>query len=265
MTPSRLFRGRVVHARSRPKRHRLRYAIFQVLIDLDDPDEPPPYLRLFSIGRRNLLSFHAADHLQGGQAPLRAQVEALLGRAGVTLDGGAIQLLCMPRVLGHAFNPLSLFFCHRADGDLAAILYEVNNTFGERHVYVAPVSSDEQGSPWISHDCQKQFFVSPFMPMALTYQFRVGRLANRMVVQIQVSDGDGVVFFAAFDGAGEAVTDRSLLRAWLGAPLLSLQVLAAIHWEALWIWLKGVPLQARKPVRTMGVTIVPARETAVAA
>jgi uncharacterized protein len=254
---SRIFRGSVVHARERPRRHRLRYRIFQILLNLDEVEALGARLKLFSVGRANLTSFHPRDHLEGGTAPLRTQVVRLLARAGVDIGDGAVRVLCMPRVLGHAFNPISVYFCHRPDGELAAILYEVNNTFGERHVYVAPVAGEEARARWIEQGCDKAFFVSPFMPMELAYRFRVRVPDERASVQIQVSDAEGRLLFAGFEAAGEEISDGALLRAWAGAPLLSLKVLAGIHWEALWIWLKGVPLQARSPARAMGVTIVP--------
>lgn len=254
MTSSALFRGEVVHSRLRPRKHRLRYGVFQLLLDLDELAALDKRLRTFSVGRFNLLSFHERDHLDGGSEPLRERVEAQLQQAGIDLQRGAIRLLCMPRVLGHAFNPLSVFFCHRRDGGLAAILYEVHNTFGERHLYLLPVDDADSQAERVNQTCAKRFFVSPFMPMDLTYRFQVLRPGKHVAVRIEVSDDDGQLLLTSFQGRGEALSDRALLRAWLGAPLLSLKVLGAIHWQALWIWLKGVALQHRQPVANMGVS-----------
>lgn len=254
MTASALFRGEVVHSRLRPRKHRLRYGVFQLLLNLDELSSLDGRLRTFSVGRFNLLSFHEADHLDGGPEPLRARVEAQLTAAGIELQGGAIRLLCMPRVLGHGFNPLSVFFCHRRDGGLAAILYEVHNTFGERHLYLLPVDDADSQATRVSQTCAKRFFVSPFMPMNLTYRFQVVRPGEHVAVRIEVSDDEGPLLLTSFHGTGEALSDRALLRAWLGAPLLSLKVLGAIHWQALWIWLKGVALHPRRPVAGMGVS-----------
>ncbi len=258
MSGSALYRGTVVHARTRRRRHRLRYNIFQLLLDLEELEDLDTRLRLFSVRRWNLVGFDAADHLAGPDVPLRDQVRALVAQSGVALDGGPIRLLCMPSILGHAFNPLSLFFCHRSDGALAAILYEVNNTFGERHVYVLPVDPDQAEGSWIEQSCKKSFFVSPFMPMDLVYSFRVLRPGPAAAVRLEVSDAEGPLLFASFQGKGELLTDGALLRAFLGAPLLSLKVLGAIHWEALWIWLKGMSLQPRTPRSGLGVTVVQA-------
>ena len=134
-----LYRGRVVHQRLRPRRHRLGYRIFQMLLDLDELAALDAGLRLFGYNRPALVGFHDRDHGPGDGRPLRPYVEAELAKAGIDLGGGPIRLLCMPRVLGQVFNPLSLYFCCDRSGVLAAILYEVNNTFGERHSYLIPV------------------------------------------------------------------------------------------------------------------------------
>ena len=173
--------------------------------------------------------------------------------AYVTDTQGQVQLLCMPRVLGQAFNPLSLYFCHRKAGGLAAILYEVNNTFGERHAYLIPVKG---GAGEIRQACDKAFYVSPFMPMALRYAFEVSPPGEDVRVAIQVSDTDGLLLNTAFAGRRAELTDRALLAAFFGAPLLALKVLAAIHWEGLRTWLKGSGFHRRPPPPEQPVTVV---------
>lgn len=255
MSSSALYLGDVFHRRTRPKSHRLRYRIFQMLIDLDEVAELDRRLRVFSVGRKNLLSFHPRDYLDGGAEPLKERVRRIADRAGVDTGGGPIRLLTMPRVLGAAFNPLSLFFCHRPDGGLAAILYEVNNTFGERHVYVLPVADEEAHTPVLAQSCEKRFFVSPFMPMQMGYRFEVSPPGEAVAVQIDVRDAEGSVLLAGVRGVRKPLSDATLLRAWLGAPLLSAKVVGAIHWEALKLWLKGVKLVDRDPVRGLGITV----------
>ena len=119
----------------------LRYGVFWLLLDLDEIDTLARRLRLFSRNRFNALSFHDRDHGEPGAGALRAQIERHLADAGIDIGGGAIRLLCMPRIFGYAFNPLSVHFCYRRDETLAAILYEVHNTFGERHSYLIPVEA----------------------------------------------------------------------------------------------------------------------------
>ena len=138
MTVSAIYHGQVVHTRFRPVRHRLKHRLMWLLLDLDELPMLARRLRLFSLNRFNLVDFRDRDHGDGSSTALRAQIEAALASAGLEPDGGAIRVLCMPRVLGTVFNPLSVFFCHRADGRLRAMLYEVNNTFGDRHSYLHP-------------------------------------------------------------------------------------------------------------------------------
>ena len=139
---STLYAGIVTHRRVRPRPHRLRYRVFWMLLDLDEIGQLPRRLRLFSHNRFNALSFFDTDHGDGSGRPLRDQVEGHLRAAGLATDGGAIRLFCMPRVFGYGFNPLSVYFCYQRDGSLAALLYEVHNTFRERHSYLIPVERD---------------------------------------------------------------------------------------------------------------------------
>jgi len=242
-----LYAGVVTHARLRPRAHRLRYRIFMLLLDLDELDALDDALRLFAHGRFNLTSFHEADHLPGAGRRLKGRVEAHLAEAGIA-SGGPIRLLAMPRILGGVFNPLSVYFCHRTDGALSAILYEVRNTFGERHSYLI-----EAGGP---QGCDKGFYVSPFMGMDLSYAFRIVPPGERMSVAVDVHDAQGLVMATAFAGTRTELSDAALLRAWLGHPLMTLGVMAAIHWEALKIWRKGERLRPRPKAPAASVTVV---------
>jgi DUF1365 family protein len=253
MNASALYTGTVAHRRLRPRAHALRYDIFMMLLDVDELASLSKNLRLFNADRFGLFSFFQRDHGAGAAAGLRGWVDDLLRQAGVLPDGGAIRVLCMPRILGHAFNPLTVYFCHRADGGLAALLYEVNNTFGQRHAYLIPVQ--DAGSP-IIQDCGKDFFVSPFMDMDMRYRFRVVPPGARTGISIDASDDKGVVLAASFVGRRRALTDAALLGLFLRMPLLGLKVLTGIYWEALLIWRKGIKLRPLPPVPTTPVTIV---------
>ena len=163
---SSLYVGSVFHRRLAPKPHRFRYRLFWLLLDLDELPSLDRRLKVFSHNRRNLFSLFDRDHGDGGASPLRAQADRLLEAQGIDTGGGPIRLLCMPRTFGYDFNPISVYFCARPDGALAALIYEVHNTFGERHSYVLPVADK---SPAVRQACAKSFFVSPFMPMGLRY------------------------------------------------------------------------------------------------
>ena len=259
---SALYAGIVTHRRLRPRRHRLRYRVFWMLLDLDEIGRLPRRLRLFSHNRFNALSFFDADHGDGSGRPLRDQIEGYLRAAGLATDGGAIRLFCMPRVFGYGFNPLSVYFCYQRDGSLAAILYEVHNTFRERHSYLIPVERDVgvglgvTGAPGavIDQHCRKGFYVSPFMDM--NYTFRVAVPDQRVMIAIRAADQDGLLLAAALTGERFALTDLALLRALATHPLLTLKVIGAIHWHALRLLLKGLKLQPRPRPPAAPVTVV---------
>jgi len=257
MIASGLYVGQVMHRRLRPRVHRLRYRLFSLLLDLDEVDDLARRLRLFSRGRFNLFAFHDRDHGVGTAEPLRAQVERHLRAAGIAPDGGAIRLLTMPRILGYAFNPLSVYFCHRRDGALTAILYEVNNTFGQRHSYLLPVA--EGDISLIRQATPKRFHVSPFMGMDMDYAFRVVPPGQRLAITIVGSDAEGPIITAALATTRRPLTDTALARAFVSHPLLTLKVVAAIGWEALKLWRKRVPVHRLPPPPDHAVT-TPAME-----
>jgi hypothetical protein len=248
---SALYSGTVMHQRYKPKRHALRYRLSWMLFDLDDF---PSRLRLFSHNRFNLISFDDRDHLDGSIGNLRGQVEAAMAASGLQPDGGAIRLLCMPRVLGHVFNPITVFFCYRRDGTLSAMLYEVHNTFGDRHSYLIPV--EDPAAKTIRQGCGKTLFVSPFNHMAMTYAFRVMPPAETAAVVVHADDAGGRVITASFVGRRTALSDASLAAIVLRHGMLSLKVLGAIHWEAAKLWLKGLRLLPRPAPPDNPVTVV---------
>ncbi|MDM0074986.1 DUF1365 family protein [Variovorax sp. J2P1-59] len=253
---SALYAGSVMHQRSGPTRHRLRYRMFSLLIDLDELPQLGQRLRLFSVNRFNLFSLHERDY--GDGCGLRAHVERQLATAHLAV-GGPIRLLSMPRILGYAFNPLSVYFCHRPDGGLQAILYEVNNTFGERHGYLIPVEESGRDAERITQRCAKQFHVSPFLAMEMGYRFRVEPpSAEREGLQIGVTvEGPaGVALTACFDARRRALSDATLALAFFSHPLLTVKVMGAIHWEALRLWVKGAPLHRRPLAPVRAVTVV---------
>lgn len=253
---SALYTGAVVHRRLKPRVHALRYRCFWMLLDLAEIDDLAARLRLFSRDRVNLFTFSDADHGAGPTASeaLRAQIDRMLAEAGIAIPDGSVQILTMPRVLGHVFNPLSVYFCRRADGALAAVLYEVTNTFGERHTYLIP--TEPEAGAAVRQECDKLFYVSPFMDMDLRYEFRVSPPDDTVSVTIRGVQAGAPMIVATLAGRRRALTDGMLLKTFLAHPLVTLKVIAAIHWEALKLWRKGIGLRPHVAAPAHPVTIV---------
>jgi DUF1365 family protein len=247
-----LYRTLVTHTRLRPLHHHLRYRVAYLLLDLENL----PQLRFFSSVRFNLFSFRAGDY-GDGSGDLRGFVRAKLAAAGMADAGWRISLLTTPRFLGHAFNPLSLYFCRDEQDRLRAVLYEVNNTFGQRHGYLFAVT--ESGGRALRHECGKDFHVSPFLDMDLRYRFALCPPGEALGLRIAVEDAQGVVLLrAAMAGRREALTDAALRRAAWEMPFQGFKILAGIHWEALKLWLKGMRPRPRPAAPETAVTIIPA-------
>ncbi|HMW22623.1 MAG TPA: DUF1365 domain-containing protein [Burkholderiaceae bacterium] len=260
--PESVYAGTVMHQRLRPRRHRLQYRMFSLLLDLDGLDALQRRLRWLSVNRFNLFAFHERDHGDGRAHGLADWVRAQLQAAGRPA-AASIRLLAMPRVLGYGFNPLSLHFCHGADGHLHSVLYEVHNTFGERHVYLEAVDDAQTGADArLVQRCDKAFHVSPFLPLALAYRFRLlaptaghGEfdLAIDVLERDEVpvaDDRDRRVLVAHYAAKQQPLSDRTLLRLAATHPLLTLKVIAGIHWEALKLLLKGLRLYTHPGANT---------------
>lgn len=250
---NRIYRGRVMHRRLTDTPYRFEYAVFSVLFDIDRLTGSSVNSRLFSYNRPNLFSFYDRDHGPGDGTPLRPWIEAHLQRCGIQLDGGRIQLLCFPRVLGYAFNPLSVWYCYHRDGQLRAVLCEVSNTFGERHGYLL----HEQGQPmaWPVRAARaKCFHVSPFLPMRLRYRFRLTEPGDDFSVAIRCLEGETLNMAAVQVGTAQPFTDANLLRNLLRMPLMTFKVMLMIHWQALKLFLRKTPLHRKPAAPTEEVT-----------
>ncbi|WP_313002105.1 DUF1365 family protein [Brevundimonas sp.] len=252
---SALYRGGVMHRRLRPKVHELNYRVFWLLLDLAEIEGLDRRLRLFSRNRFNLLSFHDRDHGDGSGDALRPQIEAWLQRARISIGDGPIRLLTMPRVLGYVFNPISVYYCHQVDGRLAAIVYEVTSTFGVRHAYVVPVPDEDQAAGLIRQAAAKALYVSPFMDMEMDYEFLGHTPGQRLDLTVTGLDAKGVLITAAMSAERRPLADREIWSAAIALPFMTLKVMAAIHWEAWKLWLKGVRLTRQPPPAWEPVTI----------
>lgn len=223
-----------MHRRITPRHHRFKYRVFAMLLDLDELPALDRKLSLFAYNRGGLFSFQDRDH--GDGRPVKAWLDDLLTHAGIAA-GGRRRVLCYPRILGYVFNPLSVWFCYDELGALKAIIYEVHNTYDERHAYVLPVGADEK---LVRHGCPKQFYVSPFLSRDCRYQFRIRPPGEDIAVTIHEEEAGRPILNASFAGARKTLTDRALLRMALRYPLMTLKVVLAIHYEAVRLMLKGV-------------------------
>ncbi|MBL8545917.1 MAG: DUF1365 family protein [Hyphomonadaceae bacterium] len=234
-----LYTGHVAHMR--PGKHRLRYPVFMLTLDLDDV---PSKLKHFKHNQRAFFALYDRDHGAQRDAALKPQIEAKLREAGIAWDSGRVVLLTMPRLFNYVFNPLSVYFCYRRDGTVAALVHEVSNTFGESHFYVLPPRMEAGGA--ITQSCAKDFFVSPFLEGGLRYEFSVTPPGERVAVAMIVKRGDDVALTASFAGERRELNDAQLVRAWLNNPLMTFKVIAGIHWEAALMMVKGVRYLGRR-------------------
>jgi DUF1365 family protein len=251
-----LYRGTVVHARVRPRAHALRYRVFAILFDCDRLQALDRRLRLFSYNRFNLFSLHDSDH--GDGTPLPEYLRRVASDAGQAAEISRFVMLCYPRILGYVFNPLTVYFGLDADDRIRTVIYEVNNTFGERKTYVLPAEADANGL--IAQSCRKRFYVSPFNSVDGNYSFRITPLDDDLTVGVALRDADGPLLRAHFRGRRSQLSDGTLLRALAGTGWMTVKVMAGIHYEAAKLWFKGLRLVRRPPAPENPITFINAPE-----
>lgn len=211
---------------------------FSLLLDLDELEGLG--LRLLRRNRAGIFSFHDRDH--GDGRPLRAWLASLLTREGIVADGPR-RVLCYPQLFGYVFNPLSVWFCYTRDERLAAIVYEVHNTYSERHVYVLRVGHDDAV---VRQQAAKEFYVSPFLSMDCTYDFRIRPPRDDVMIAIHEAECGTPILTATFSGKRKPLTDWTLLGMLLRHPLMTVKIIVAIHYEAVRLMWKGVARHAHR-------------------
>ena len=243
-TQPQLVVGQVMHRRLRPLRHAFVYPVFYVRLPLRRLADAGN--AVFSVDRANLLSLHQRDHGARDGSPLLPWIQRQLREQGLP-DDGEVVLQTFPRLLGYVFNPISLWFCHDRSGALIALLAEVNNTFGGRHHYLL---HNPDGAPL--GDAQvlvadKALHVSPFCRVEGHYRFQLHLARAVPRVHIDYVDAEGTLLQTSLSGRPRGWSAAALLAAVARMPLLTLGVMARIHWQALRLWLKGVPFYGARP------------------
>lgn len=231
--------GQVRHHRLHPRRHAFSYGIYYLRLPLRSMGQAGFSSRLLSRNRWNLLSFCDRDH-GDGQQPLLAWIDNLLQQHGVHDADGEVWLQTMPRVLGYVFNPISFWFCHQRDGSLRAVVCDVRNTFGERHLYLLETGQVIAYGSELS--ATKIFHVSPFCRVEGGYRFRFMRTAQgRHLACVDYDDANGPLLKTSLSGQTHPVSDLAVAGAFLAYPLMSFGVVAKIHWQALRLWCLRIP------------------------
>ena len=237
---SAIYEGTTTHVRRKPFEHRLQYGLFSLLVDLDELDELAR-MPFFSHNRTNLISFFDQDHGARDGGDLREWITAELDAAGFGESPGRIRLLCLPRIAGYEFNPLTVWFIDDIAGDPRWILYEIHNTFGEAHSHLVEVD----GSDRHKHGFRKEFYVSPFFDVEGGYRVRISQPGERISVVITYEVNDETVFTATLAGRRLTLTPKTLLGSTIRYPLITFKIMGAIHWEAAKLWFKGARYRKR--------------------
>jgi uncharacterized protein len=240
------YEGWVRHRRHAPHAHAFRYRICMLYLDLDEIDRIFAARWLWSVGRRNVAEFRRSDYLGDPNVPLAAAVRERVRADTGTAPRGPIRLLTHIRYLGHCFNPVSFYYCHAEDGvTLETIVAEITNTpWKERHSYVLPVMQATRHADAYAWAFRKAFHVSPFLPLERGYAWRFSTPAEALRIHMDVCNGDVREVDATLVLERRPLAGANLARVLLRYPAMTLRIVAAIHWQALLLWLRRNPVYA---------------------
>ena len=248
---SKIYTGKVIHKRFKPKEHYFKYNVFSLLIDLNELEEINKYIKFFSYNKFNIISFYDKDHGDRDGSSIKLWVKKNLGNIGIMTEDVRIKLLCYPRIFGYVFNPLSTYFIYNKHSELISIFYEVKNTFGEQHTYIFKAHDEKT----VQNKCKKKFYVSPFIEMDCEYHFKTLNPREQLSVVINQNDKDGKLLFASQDGISKDFNNKNLILSYLTHPLMTFKIIGAIHYEAFKLWAKRIKLIAKKIKLKNNITI----------
>lgn len=236
-----IYSGTVRHRRFQPASHEFTYSLFMAFLDIDRIPQLMEISPLSSYNRWNWACFDERDHLGDPRLPLRERLGADAARHGVPLPDGPIFLLTHLRYLGYNFNPVSFFYCYDRAGDIQVVLAEVNNTFGGSYNYWLWRENRKPSRNALRYQCAKLLHVSPFMTLELDYDFLFTRPGETLTVHMETLEEGKGFFDATLLLEREPWNAKSLHRALRRHPWMTAKVIAAIHWQALKLYLKKVP------------------------
>ena len=244
-----LFSGSLVHRRYFPKRHALCYAVTDVLLDVDQLESLNASTFFFGYNRKRLFSIADRNHGPGDGTSIAVHVRELMGRLKTSKPVKRIYMLCYPAVFGRVFNPVTVYFGLDDEGEWQAVVYEVNNTFGQRHSYAIAVEEGRE------HSATKQLYVSPFNPVEGEYHFNVNRFEDGLRLNISLFEQGKFKLCARFDGKERPFSQTELLKSLFGLVIQPFKVIVGIHWEAARLYVKGLRLKPRPVHASFSSTI----------
>lgn len=245
-----LFFGKVTHGRLFPARNSFTYGIYYLAFPLSQIKALP-----ISHNRPALLSFYDRDHGRCDGSNLEDWARGILTDYNIAEADGEIKLVCMPRVLGYVFNPVSFWLCHDEQGGLRAVLCEVHNTFGERHTYLCAHEDHRSIAPRDVLRGKKLFHVSPMLEREGYYEFRFDVRGERLGIWIDFFyTEDERQLVTSLVGNLESMNSGTLRRAFWAYPAVTIKAIALIHWQALKLFLKGVKYIPKPRQRTEHVS-----------
>jgi len=239
---SAVYCGQLRHRRFSPREHSFSYPVFMTLLDIDRLEELMSVSPFAAYNRWNWTAYCERDHFGDAKRPLRERLLEDAERNGLTVPDGPIFLLTHLRYLGYVFNPVSFYYCYDAAGNLVQMMAEVNNTFGESHNYWLTPANERDSAAARRYETPKKLHVSPFMGMQLDYDWIFTPPGERLVAHMNTVAGGKAFFDATLQLERRPWTSAELHRALLRYPFMTARVTGAIHWEALKLWLKQVPV-----------------------